>query len=185
MLTFRFQPFPELNTERLILRKMNSQDIPEIFFLRSDESVMKYVNREPALSYKDVEDFLDRIDKSLAVNETIIWGIALKENPAQLIGNICIWRISNQDHRAEIGYVLHPGYWRKGYARESIVMVVQYGFEEMKLHSLEAHISPENIASAAVLEATGFVKEAYLKDNIRFRDEYLNTIIYSKLNGLD
>lgn len=185
MLNVQFQPFPELTTDRLLLRQLTREDIPEVFFLRSDPAVMQYVNREPAVTYKEVEDFIDRINGAIAANESVLWGMALKEKPGVIIGNICIWQFRKEDFRAEIGYVLHPEYWRKGYMKEAVNRVVQYAFETVKLHSLEAHISPDNIGSAGVLESTGFVKEGHLKDNIRFRDQYGDTIIYSRLNDHD
>jgi RimJ/RimL family protein N-acetyltransferase len=51
----------------------------------------------------------------------------------------------------------------------------------MQLHSVEARIHATNIASAAILEATGFVKEGHLKEESHFRGHFFDTIIYSRL----
>ncbi len=52
----------------------------------------------------------------------------------------------------------------------------------MNLHSVEARISPQNLASAAVLEANGFIKEGHLKESFCFREKFEDTVIYSILN---
>ena len=47
MLALNFTPFPELKTERLLLRKLKASDANEMFFLRSDENVLRYLGKEP------------------------------------------------------------------------------------------------------------------------------------------
>ena len=59
---------------------------------------------------------------------------------------------------------------------------VNYGFQVMKLHSIEAIIDPDNHASAKVLEKNGFIKEAHLKENEFFDGRFLDSVIYSILN---
>ena len=65
---------------------------------------------------------------------------------------------------------------------ELIKEVVNYGFNVMKLHSIEAIIAPENLASEKVLQKNGFVKEAHLKENEYYEEQFLDTVIYSILN---
>ncbi len=65
--------------------------------------------------------------------------------------------------------------------KEAINCVVDYGFTILKLHSIEALLSPANTASSAVLESTGFVKEGHLKESFYFRGEFGDTLIYSRL----
>lgn len=156
-------------------------DSPEIFFLRSDETVLKFIGREPAASIDEASAFIQRINDSVDANESIMWAIALKDYPGKIIGNICYWRLQPENYRAEIGYALHPEYWRKGIMKEAIIKVLDYGFQEMKLHSIEARTSPDNIRSVSVLEATGFIKEAYHKEDFFFRGKFVDTIIYSRL----
>lgn len=181
MLELNFSPFPEITTERLLLRRAAHQDAAEIFFLRSNEEVMKYIDRPRALSLQDAEDFLDIINKSLDANDGISWGIALKQNPGKLIGYIGYWRMKKEHYRAEIGYALNPAFWKKGITKEAILAVLDYGFGTMHLHSVEANINADNAASAAVLEATGFIKEAHFKEDFFFDGTFRDTIIYSKL----
>ncbi len=182
MLQSNFSPFPEIKTERLFLRKMTKKDAPEILRLRSDENVMKYIDRERAKSIQDAEIFLDRITTSLDSNNGIMWGIALKETPETLIGNIGYWRLIKEHYRAEVGYMLNPLFWKKGIMKEALQELIIFAFKHMNLHSIEANINSDNEASAALLESTGFIKEAYFKENFFFNGTFRDTVIYSRLD---
>jgi [ribosomal protein S5]-alanine N-acetyltransferase len=181
MLQLNFSPFPELKTERLLLRKLTMDDAADILFLRSDETVLQFISKEPAASIKEAEAFIKWITDDMDANELIMWGITLKDDPGKVIGSICYWRILKQHYRAEIGYLLHPQYWKKGLMKEAMLKVIEYGFGIMQLHSIEARISPQNIASAAILSATGFVREGYLKEEYFFRGKFFDTAVYSRL----
>lgn len=65
---------------------------------------------------------------------------------------------------------------------EAIQTVIEFGFEKMKLHSIEANINPENIASKKLLEKAGFIKEAYFKENHFFNGKFIDTEVFSLLN---
>ncbi len=182
MLKVNFNPFPELITSRLLLRRITTSDAKEIFFLRSDESVMKYIDREKEKSEEETIAHINRLETMINENSGLVWAIVLKNNPSLLIGSICLWKFQLEHYRAEIGYVLHPDFWRKGYMKEAINSVVRYSFDQLNFHSLEAMINPENLASAGVLEAVGFQREAFLKENYFFRGKFLDTAIYSLLN---
>jgi len=182
MLTVNFTPFPELKTERLLLRKLAITDANEIFILRSNEDVLRYIGKEPISTIKEAEEFIGKINKGVDDNEAILWGIALLDNISMIIGTICLWNLIKEHFRGEIGYTLHPDHWRKGIMKEAINRVVDYGFNDLGLHSIEALLSSENIASSSVLESTGFAKEGHIKENFYFKGEFSNTLIYSKLN---
>lgn len=182
MLQPNFNPFPELSTERLLLRRLRMEDAPEVFFLRSDQTILQFLSKEPAANIKEAEDFITRINNDIDNNDAIMWAIVLKENSSRAIGSICYWRMLKEHYRAEIGYVLGPEYWRKGIMKETILKTLDYGFSTLGLHSVEARINPDNIASASVLESTGFVREAYFKEDFFHHGKFENTAVYSRLN---
>lgn len=181
MLELEFSPFPELKTERLLLRRLGKTDANEMFFLRSNDDVLRYLGKEPATSVNEAEEFIVKINIAVDDNESILWGIALIGDPAVIIGTICLWNFQKEHYRGEIGYILHPNHWRKGIMKEAINCVIDYGFNVLNLHSIGALLSPGNIASSALLESTGFIKEAHLKENFYFRGEFSDTLIYSRL----
>lgn len=181
MLEINFTPFPNLETERLYLRRVVKEDINEIFALRSNKETMKYVPRPLAKTPEDALEHIALIDSKIENNEGINWAITLKGN-SKLIGIIGHYRIKPEHFRAEIGYMLLPDYHGKGIITEAIKETLNYGFQIMKLHSIEAIIDPENFASERVLQKNGFVKEAHLIENEFYDGRFLDTVIYSILD---
>jgi ribosomal-protein-alanine N-acetyltransferase len=181
MLELNFLPFTKITTERLLLRRPVAEDAAEFLFLRSDEEVMKYIDRPRAASIEDAKNFLEVMNKALESNESICWAVTFKNDPGKVIGYIGYWRIKKEHYRAEIGYALHPAFWKKGITKEAILAVIDYGFNKMNLHSIEGDINADNIASAAILESVGFIKEAHFKEDFFFDGTFRDTIIYSLL----
>lgn len=182
MLDPNFTPFPELKTRRLLLRRITMDDAEDLLFLRSDEAVMKYINKEPTTSIEDVKGFIQRINGDIDSNYVIMWALTLHDDPSKMIGLICFWKIRREDYRAEIGFTLKPEYWQKGLMKEALTRVIEYGFATLRLHSIDAQINPDNKASAAILESVRFVREAYFKEDTFFRGKFLDTAVYSLIN---
>ncbi|MEO9099915.1 MAG: GNAT family N-acetyltransferase [Ginsengibacter sp.] len=182
MLEVNFSPFPKLSTTRLLLRRLEATDAEQLFTLRSDEKVMKYIGKKPMENIDEANAFINLINDNVNNNSGINWAITLKEAPGNLIGVIGLWRIIKEHYRAEIGYMLRPEFWRKGIINEAILGVTDYGFSEMKLHSIQGNINAINIASAKALESAGFVREAFFKEDFFFDGKFVNTEIYSILN---
>ncbi|WP_304196340.1 GNAT family N-acetyltransferase [Flavobacterium alvei] len=183
MENLNFTPFPNLETERLLLRRVVNEDVEQIFALRSDKEVMKYIPRPLVKTNEDALAHIAMIDEKIDNNEGVNWAITLKNND-KLIGIIGLYRIKPEHFRAEIGYMLLPEYHGKGIVSEAINEVVKYGFDVIKLHSIEAIIDPENFASEKVLQKNGFVKEAHLKENEYYEGKFLDTVIYSIINNM-
>jgi ribosomal-protein-alanine N-acetyltransferase len=181
MLNPNFHPFPELVTERLLLRQVQDQDANDLFILRSDQTLMQYIDRPLASSIDDAQQFIRKIYDSLIQNDGITWAITLKPDP-QLIGTIGFWRIEKENYRAEIGYILDIKWQGKEIMSEAMKEVLKYGFKEMNLHSVEANVNPANKASIRLLEKNQFVREAYFKENYLYNGKYLDSAIYSLLN---
>ncbi|HEX7904803.1 MAG TPA: GNAT family protein [Chitinophagaceae bacterium] len=180
MLDPNFTPFPLLNTERLLLRPIVTEDVNELFFLRSNKEVMKFLDR-PFMQYsEEALQLIQKITTDITNNDGITWGITLK-NESSLIGTIGFWHITKEHHRAEIGYMLHPAQQGKGMMQEAITTVIDYGFAVMKLHSIEANVNPGNTNSIRLLERNQFIREAYHRENYYFDGKFLDSAIYSLL----
>ena len=181
MLEFNFNPFPKLETERLILRELMMTDASDYFEIRSNPKVMKYQAR-PAETLKDAEKVIKKTSQSLAENKAICWAICLKNN-SKFIGTIGYYRTQFEHCRTEIGYELHPDFWKKGMASEAMQAVLNYIFSKTKVHSVEANIDPANLPSARILERNHFIKEAYFRENYFTQGRFTDSAIYSLLKS--
>lgn len=181
MLELNLLPFHTLHTKRLVLREVTMDDAESVFALRSNKEAMKYIGKPPAISIIEAKEHIQKFIDGLNNNESLTWGICLAIDN-KVIGTIGFWRIAKEHYRAEIGYMLHPDHWKKGIVTEATQAVLEFGFYELKFHSVEAFLTPENTGSVKLLEKTGFKKEGHFKENYFFDGVFSDTAVYSKLN---
>ncbi|HEY8688195.1 MAG TPA: GNAT family N-acetyltransferase [Chitinophagaceae bacterium] len=177
MLELNFDPFPVVETERLVLRKISAEDAEDIYLLRTNEEAMKYIKKPKLRSNDDVYELI----KVMNNPDRIQWGITIK-NENRIIGSIGYHKITKEHYRAEIGYMLDPAYWNTGLMSEAIGKVIDYGFSKMKLHSIEAIINPGNVVSRKILQKFNFIKEGFFKEIFFFEGEFFDSEVYSLLN---
>ena len=173
-----YTDFPVLTTDHLIFRQLIPEDEKEIFILRSDATVNKYLDRPKAMSLVDSREFINKINSSKK-NESVYWAIQFKDD-SQLLGTICLWKISLEDSKAEIGYELLPVHQGKGIMKEAMPVIIKYAFEEMKLHLIEAELDPNNLNSVKLLELNGF--ELKLNSVAENGEDTMNTVTYALAN---
>ena len=170
----KFKPFPEIHTDRLILRKIETSDCDSILFLRSDGAVNKYIERPENRKTKNLKDavkFIEELKGYVETGKSIAWGITLKSDP-KIIGTICLWNFSDDNKIAEVGYDLHPKFHGRGIMDESLKMIIDYGFGKLKLDKIEAFTHTENINSRNLLVKNRF----QLIENRKDPDNELNVI---------
>ncbi len=173
-----FIPFPNLTTERLSLRKLSIDDANEIFFLRSDEHINKYIDRPKAITIEDANNFINKTNHAIENNECIDWAITFKDDSG-LIGSICFWNFSLEENKAEVGYELLPDFQEKGIAQEALWAVIKFGFDVMEINTIEAYTHKENTASIKLLERYNFKRDLHAESKIDFTVDNPNTFVYS------
>ena len=175
-----WQSFPTLATERLTLRELTHKDTEDHFALFSNPKIAEAHGQRPFQKIVDSEWFINYYADAFKKKEAIRWGMVLKGKRA-VIGTCGFHQLSKRHHRAEIGYELHPDYWRQGLASEAIRAILRFGFEEMGLHRIEANVDPNNDASANLLRKLGFTEEGFLRerfyDNGRFVDDWYFSLL--------
>ncbi|WP_312076376.1 GNAT family N-acetyltransferase [Chryseobacterium sp.] len=147
-----------IETERLILREIIPQDAEAFFAMDSNPEVVKYVGIKPLTDISQSVAMIESIRNQYTENKIGRWAVILKET-GKLIGWSglkLIKEINNHQNIHDLGYRFTPEYWGKGYATETSVAVLNYGFNEMKLNSIFAYADVENDASNHVLRKLGF-----------------------------
>jgi len=175
-----FKSFPEFESERLLFRKILVSDAKDVLLIRSNDDVMRFMDVIRFESIAEAEKMIQSVEESYNKGDGINWAI-IEKHSNSFVGYFGFFRIIPEHCRAEIGYALKPEYWGKGYMYETINKMVKFGFENMKFHSIEANVNPENEKSKRVLERIGFKKEAYFRENYLFNNKFLDSIIYSLL----
>jgi len=181
MLTVNFNPFPIIETERLLLRQYSLNDAEDLFEIRKNPLSMKYIGKPTAKTINDAIELINLINTKIENNEGINWAITIKPDN-KLVGMVSFHTIFKEHHRAQIGYMLHTSNWNKGIASEAAKAVIDYGFHKLNLHSIEALLDKDNAASIKLLTNLHFIKEAHFRENFYFNEVFLDTIVYSLLN---
>ena len=140
-----------LETERLILRPFIQTDVDQIFAMRSDEDVMRYI-REPQNREESV-NWLNLVS-SRWETKGIGFCAVIEKQTEEFVGWCGIWRLK-ETKELEIGYAFAKKYWGKGFATEAALEFLQYAFEELKPGKVVAVVRPENTASRRVMEKLG------------------------------
>lgn len=177
-----FDDFPEIKTERLLLRKLSLADAADLQSIRSDEKVMKYMDSERHHSLQFSENFIAENLKTYEERNGIFWAV-IERSSGRFIGDFAFWKIDKKNSRAEIGYTLSPEFWGQGYMKEAMIRILLFGFNDLNLHSFEANINPENENSRKLLEKLGFKKEAYFRENYYFNGKFLDSEIFCLLKS--
>ena len=152
-----FVPFPVLTTMRLVLRQVELYDNKEIYKLRTDPNINRYLSRPQPATITDINEFINNINDGIRKGDWIYWAISLADKKA-LIGTICLWNLTEENESAEVGYELLPEYQNNGYTQESMQSVIRFGFKSMDLKKFYAYTHKDNIKSARLLEKFEFQK---------------------------
>ncbi len=141
------------------MRRLISSDDKEIFALRSDDNVNKYLDRKPSKSIDDAKNFIQTINENIQRNDSIYWAITLN-GTNKLIGTICLFDFSDDNSKAEIGYELLPDFQGNGIMQEATSKVIDFGIQDIGLNSIEAYTHSENQSSARLLEKFNFKRHS-------------------------
>lgn len=172
--------FPTITTKRLKLVEITHQHVDSLYEILSSEEVMRYYGTDRFTFLGEASRLVDMFHKNFIDKRGIRWGIILKENH-RFIGTVGLNVLQMKNKRAEIGYELHPSYWRNGLTTEAIEAVLRFSFENLELNRVGAVVFPENEASLNVLFKLGFTKEGLLRGYIQQNDEFHDTFVLSTL----
>ncbi|MBO9204212.1 MULTISPECIES: GNAT family N-acetyltransferase [Niastella] len=155
MLNRTFTPFPILTTERLTLRRPDINDEQEIFALRSDSEINKYLDRAISNTIDDARNFINKVNENTDKNDSLYWAITLR-NKNILIGTTCLFSFSDENDTCEIGYELLTNFQGQGIMREAIEKVIEYSFNTINVQKIEAYSHRDNKRSIKLLEKCSF-----------------------------
>jgi ribosomal-protein-alanine N-acetyltransferase len=173
-------PFPILETNRLVLRQLTVDDSENWFKNLSDDGVAVLIGMEPLENVEDsksiINSFIDRYEKK----NGMAWAIILKEDES-FIGTCSYEKIDSHNLSGEIGYDLLRKYWGNGFMAEALSVIIDYGFESLRLNRIEAHTAAINSASRNLLRRLGFFEEGVFRESSFFRGEFRDDCQYSLL----
>lgn len=149
-----------LTSPNLLLRPIKKGDLSSMHALSSNPEVEKYntmgIPKDISVTKSILKDRLK--DNKIVPFQNYTLAI-LEKGTGNFIGMFGIVRGRPKQQKAELWYKFHPDFWGKGLATEAVHCVLDFCFDEMKLHRVEAGCAVENIASIRVLEKVGMSRE--------------------------
>jgi RimJ/RimL family protein N-acetyltransferase len=172
--------YPELRTDRLILRELALEDAPSLQRLAGEWEVARMMLFIPH-PYEDgmAEEWIATCRPAYEAGERTTWAVALREK-GTLIGSITLHLHPLHDN-AELGYWIGKPYWGCGYATEAAEEAVRYGFEELGLHRIHSSHFGSNHASGKVMRKVGMSREGTRPEHYKKWEAYEDRVDYGLL----
>ena len=169
-----------LDTRDLRLRPSNPTDAEGMFAMLSDPESMKYWSDKPIENLDAAVEYLNKDLESDAQGHSMCWAVTFPGED-RMIGKCILFQFDQANHRAEIGYILNRDYWRQGLMQQSLEAVINFAFDTLKLHRIEADIDTENASSLGLLEKLGFKREGLFRERWFVYDEWQDSLMLGLL----
>lgn len=168
----------ELLTERLLIRDFEADEGDRVHTYASNALVTEHMTWGPNTLH-ETREFMQRTIGMQRQSPRVDFELAVTlRTDGRLIGGVGLHVL---DKQGEIGYILHPDYWRQGYASEAAAEMLRFGFRELGLHRIYATCRPENIGSASVMKKIGMTYEGHLREHMFYRGKWHDSLQYSIL----
>ncbi|MFB5086670.1 GNAT family protein [Psychrobacillus sp. PGGUH221] len=158
-----FDHFPVLESEELILGKIEEKHLQDLFRLYDNDKVFEYCGIIPKHNIQTVSKMIGHFERDYQKRSRIKWGIFQKKDSQKLLGIIECMDFNQKVNSVTIGYYLAEECWGNGIATKSVQLIVKYLFGEVNLNRIHAEVMPANEVSKKVLNKNGFIREGLLR----------------------
>ncbi|MFC7115184.1 GNAT family N-acetyltransferase [Natronoarchaeum sp. GCM10025703] len=159
-----------LQGEQVELRTIEKADLQFMQQQVNDPQVWRAIGSDRPINAEQEEEFYDDV----VCAEDNVNLLITDEGTA--VGTIGLDKLDTGNHTAELGYWVAPDHHRMGYGGDAAARIVEYGFQQLGLHRIEARVFEFNDASSALLESVGFREEGVHRDaefvDGQFQDVY-------------
>ena len=171
-----------LKSKRLHIRELTSADIDNVHELHSLPETDEFNTLGIPENIQTTENILTEwlILQKQEPRISYVFNIDKTENN-NFVGLIAINLGKINYKTAEVWFKIHKDHWRKGYTTEALTRLLDFGFNDLKLHRIEAGCAVENIASIKTLEKVGFTREGMKRKKLPIRGEWKDNFFYGIL----
>lgn len=172
--------FPNITTDRLLLRQFIESDIENVFKGLSHPEIIKYYG----VSYQTLEATKEQMKffADLEKNETGIWWAVCSLDNNFFYGAGGLNSLSKEQKKAQIGFWLISDFWGKGIMKEAMPLICNYGFDKLGLHRIEGIVETENTNCKRAMAKLDFEYEGTMKECEIKNGKFISLDIYAKLN---
>jgi len=169
-----------LKGEHIILRALEPEDLNFLYQIENNESFWEVSHTQTPFSKYILKQYLENAHLDIYESKQLRLLIEEKSTKKQ-IGMIDLFDYNPQHKRVGIGILIHPVFEKKGFASESLSLLINYSFSHLQLHQLYANIASDNTKSLTLFKKHNFdevgVKKEWLLSEGKFKDEVLFQLI--------
>ncbi|MCL2813039.1 MAG: GNAT family N-acetyltransferase [Oscillospiraceae bacterium] len=173
-----FSHIPNLETQRLVLRRIEEGDCADMFEYSADLDVTKYLTWQPHAHIGETKRHMAEIQKRYDNGQFYDWGMVYKEN-GSLVGTCGFTSVDTGKNACEVGYVLSKKYWGKGLVPEALERIMEFAFDYIGFETIEARFLDGNAQSKKVMEKVGMVYAKTEHKALFVRDGFKTVYTYS------
>lgn len=174
--------YKELIGSRIILRKISKSDAKSLYENARDKEVCEAVPLPMPYTLKSAQDYVKLTNEFWKKKKEAQFGIQYNE-AGKIIGMMGLMSLDFKNKKAEAGYWIGKNYWGKGIAKEALVMLLKYAFNDLKLERVYAKVYSENMSSQKLLEKCNFKLEGRLRKDGKFKGKFDDLLIFGILKS--
>ena len=171
-----------LETERLFLTELTWNDLRVIHEFHSMEDVARFNTIGIPTNIESTREVIRTAIDDQTNQPRSVYGWTINDiTTGSFIGEAGMSVGNDRFRRGEIHYHIKPESWGKGYATEVAQKLIEFGFQDLKLHRIEAGVATQNHASIRVLEKSGMQKEGLRRKILPIRGQWYDNYMYAIL----
>ena len=176
-MTSSFTPFT-LPCARMRLRFLTPADADALFAVYADPQAMRFWSAPAWTDPAKARALIEESEAGYRSGRMLQLAIEMQGSVA---GTVTLYKLDRGNRRCEIGFMLARPHWGRGLMQEALPAVLDYAFDVMDMHRIEADVDPRNTASSRLLERLGFRHEGRLRERWFVNGEVCDSDYYGLL----
>jgi [ribosomal protein S5]-alanine N-acetyltransferase len=168
---------PVLNGEHITLRELRASDAPSLFSLLTTQEVARFISPPPS-TVEGFEKFIAWTLRQRTAGTYACFAVTLKGFDTA-IGIFQVRETEPGFGTAEWGFAIGSPYWGTGVFEEGAQLVLEFAFDMLNVHRLEARAAVRNGRGTGALLKLGAVPEGVLRKSFLRNGEYLDQVLYA------
>ena len=175
------QALPVLTAGTITLRELRASDAPSLLAMLSTEEVARFISPPPT-TVEGFERFIAWTQRERAAGNYICFGV-VPHGMEHAVGLFQVRQLEPGFGTAEWGFAIGSEFWGTGVFLEGARLVVNFAFDTMGVHRLEARAAVKNGRGNGALRKLGAVQEGVLRQSFLRNGEYLDQILWTILDS--
>ncbi|MHA2142498.1 MAG: GNAT family N-acetyltransferase [Candidatus Thorarchaeota archaeon] len=163
--------------ERVRLRRLEPEDSAAILTYWNHYELRQYLPTPLPTSQDDMLNYIKSVNDAFSKRSKFTFGIEIKED-STLIGIIDLANISWMSQNSEISIfaIFHPEYRGKGYGKESLIVLLDFAFSVLNMHTVYLWVASFNDRAIGFYERIGFKTQGKLRE-LAYRDGQRHDVV--------